>query len=209
MKSLIPWVCVVALLAGAYFLYSAGQAKEVELAVLRAQVEELKVARAENEELKKQVIPAAELTKLRKDNEDLPRLRAEIRQLRETSRELTNMVDKAARVQVGQAQALAAENAALRTQTQQLQDATAQAAQQQANAALAPACIATLRALEVAKHMWAADNARIAGSVPTVADLQPYLRAVLPACPSGGTYSINALGVFASCSVPGHVFNGK
>ena len=115
MKSLIPWVCVVALLAGAYFLYSAGQAKDVELAALRAQVEELKVARAEIDELKKQVIPTAELTKLRKDHEDLPRLRAEIRQLRETSRELTNMVDKAARVQVGQAQALAAENAALRT----------------------------------------------------------------------------------------------
>ncbi len=209
MKSLIPWVCVVALLAGGYFLYSAGQAKEVELAVLRAQVEELKVVRAENEELKKQIIPAAELTKLRKDNEDLLRLRAEIRQLRETSRELTNMVEKVARVQVGQAQALAAENAALRTQTQQLQDASAQAAQQQANAALAPACIATLRTVELAKHMWAADNARIAGSVPTLADLQPYLRTVVPACPSGGTYSINAVGVFATCSIPGHVFNGK
>ncbi len=41
--------------------------------------------------------------------------------------------------------------------------------------------------------------------IPTVQDLLPYLKdGVLPVCPSGGTYTLNAVGYLPSCSVPDH-----
>ena len=41
--------------------------------------------------------------------------------------------------------------------------------------------------------------------IPTALELLPYLKdAVFPTCPSGGTYTINAVGVPPTCSIPGH-----
>jgi len=42
--------------------------------------------------------------------------------------------------------------------------------------------------------------------LPTAQYLAPYLKdGVMPVCPDGGTYSINAAGEPPTCSVPGHV----
>jgi hypothetical protein len=36
--------------------------------------------------------------------------------------------------------------------------------------------------------------------------LLPYFKdGVIPACPAGGTYTLNAVGELPSCTVPGHV----
>jgi hypothetical protein len=65
------------------------------------------------------------------------------------------------------------------------------------------ACINNLRQLDAAKNEWALEKGKKAGDVPTKEDLLPYLRS-WPVCPSGGTYSINAVGEPPICSVPGH-----
>ncbi len=206
----IPWVLVLALLAGSYVLYSSGKGKDADLAQLRTENADLPKLRAENEELKKLSGQVAEVDRLRKDNEDLLRLRNEVRQLREQGQLLTNQIQSAqaemtqAQQQQQQAAKLAAENQALRTQTQQIQQA--QQAQTQAQAQTAAACLNNLRQLDGAKQAWALQNQKPAGAVPAMADLAPYLPAIAQmVCPGGGAYSLNGIGQPPTCSIPGHV----
>ncbi|HTX21820.1 MAG TPA: hypothetical protein VMD27_08190 [Candidatus Aquilonibacter sp.] len=65
------------------------------------------------------------------------------------------------------------------------------------------ACINNLRQIDAAKEQWALENGKKVGDVPTKDDLLPYLPS-WPVCPSGGTYSINAIGENPTCSIPGH-----
>ncbi|MDB6109241.1 MAG: hypothetical protein JWR69_991 [Pedosphaera sp.] len=205
MKSAIPWVCVLALLGGVYFLYSAGKTKEAELVQLRQQADELAKVRAENEDLKKLTAQVDEVVRLRKDNEDLLRLRNEVKQLRDQGKELTGKLQVAqsqgAQVQLQQQELskIALENQALRTQTQQFQQANAQ---NHANA-----CINNLRQIDGAKQQWALEHTKQPNAIPTLADIQPYLanKGAGMICPAGGSYTLNSLQAAPSCSVPGHV----
>ena len=66
-------------------------------------------------------------------------------------------------------------------------------------------CINFLRQVDGAKQEWALEHKKTANDVPTPTDLTPYLKnpsEIL--CPAGGAYSINAVGVAPTCSVPGH-----
>jgi hypothetical protein len=65
------------------------------------------------------------------------------------------------------------------------------------------ACINNLREIDAAKREWALENNKTNGDTPTKDDLTPYL-SHWPACPAGGTYSINPVGQPPTCSVPGH-----
>lgn len=200
MKSWLPWIVAVAALAGAYYFFSVGQAREAELAQLRPQAEEVKRLQAELAELKQQLVPAEELARMRKDLETLPRLRGEINQLRSQGKELSGNLQAAQRAQAVQQEVLSAENAKLRNQSQQSQEALNRLAQIQSSA---PACLGGLRALEVAKTLWAADNSKPPGSVPTFDEIKSYLGQPVAACAAGGDYALNAVGTPAACSVHG------
>ncbi len=65
------------------------------------------------------------------------------------------------------------------------------------------ACINNLRQLDAAKNQWALEKGKTATDVPTKEDLLPYL-GKWPACPQGGTYTINAVGEPPTCSIPNH-----
>lgn len=65
------------------------------------------------------------------------------------------------------------------------------------------ACINNLRMIDAAKAQWALEKGKNNGDVPTKEDLLPYLRR-WPVCPSGGTYTIGAIGELPTCSVPDH-----
>jgi len=68
------------------------------------------------------------------------------------------------------------------------------------------ACINNLRQIDAAKQQWALVNNKTDVDVPTALELQPFLKGgALPVCPGGGTYTINAVGLPPTCSVPGHV----
>src|ERR1035441_6130880 len=126
MKTLLPWLCVVALAFGLGWVYSNSQKKDAELAALRQDSQQLQQLRAELEDAKKTGPQASadELARLRKDNEDLLRLRNEVGQLRKEKQQL------AMQVQAAQSQAVGAQAQAeaLRTNLAQSGVAAAQAA---------------------------------------------------------------------------------
>lgn len=87
--------------------------------------------------------------------------------------------------------------------------APAQAAEQAATqgaeqtAAQASGCANALLLIEAAKAQWALENNKLPGASVTMADLAPYMNGAI-ACPGGGTYQLNPIGVRATCSIVAH-----
>lgn len=199
-KIWVIWVVVVVFLASEAFLFSANRQKQAALVQLgesrqqaeelQAQVEQLKNANAGSE--------AAEISRLRADNQDLPRLRNQVTQLQTANKKLT--------------QQLSAVNQQLNSTltTAQQQEAQLQqiaVANQQAQVdAERNACINNLRQIDAAKQQWALENNKTAHALPSVKDITPYFKdGIIPTCPSGGTYTLNAVDELPSCSIAGHV----
>jgi len=216
LKTILPWLCVAALVAAMLMQRSRSKGSEMELAALQLANQELKKARLDEEDLEKIQAQVAELGRLRKENEELHRLRNEVRQLREEKQGAARAgqsgqppvaqprADASAQPQVQrQLQQLMAENERLRAENQQFQ-------QLQINAAVnAPinACINNLRIIEGAKDQWALENKKVDGTAVSAQDLQPYLKNnTIPACPQGGAYTLNRVGTPPTCSIPGHVY---
>ncbi len=68
------------------------------------------------------------------------------------------------------------------------------------------ACIENLSKMDAAKQIWGVEHGKHDGDLPTDDELfgaELYIKEK-PECPSGGTYHINAIGVAASCTEPGH-----
>ncbi|HZQ45414.1 MAG TPA: hypothetical protein VFC07_00260 [Verrucomicrobiae bacterium] len=68
-------------------------------------------------------------------------------------------------------------------------------------------CINNLRQIDGAKQMWALENKKAEGDIPTWEDLKPYLHSGIPKCSQGGIYQLNKIGTDPACSIPGHVLN--
>jgi hypothetical protein len=211
MKSAIPWVLVVLLLGGVYFLYSEGKSKDAQIAQSAQQSAEFDQLKAENEELSKLKGAGEENARLRKDNEELPRLRGEVQrlnqQVKDLERKLTAAQAQGATLQQQQQQMsqLATENQNLKNQAQSNQQAAAQAAVQTMGKLHSITCVRNLRLLDSAKQRWAQDQGKGADAVPMPDDLLAYLpQNTFPVCPDGGAYTLNAVQVPAQCSVPGH-----
>lgn len=68
-------------------------------------------------------------------------------------------------------------------------------------------CVANLRQIEAGKEQWAMETNQASTATPTVANLVPdYIKnsaGTLPACPSGGTYTIANMTTNPSCSQGG------
>jgi len=212
-KNVFLWLCVLALLGGLLFLYASNRQKDAELTALREEKQQAEKLRAELEQAKTSAVEAQneEIARLRKDNQELFRLRNEIRQVREEKQQLTQQA-RTAQVEVqraqAQAQAARSEVQALRTNvpppapvlTPEQQAAAARYGQMQAFA-----CINNLRQLDGAKQQWALENKKTADAIPTARDLAAYLKdGVLPACPGGGAYTLNAVGTNPTCSISAH-----
>jgi uncharacterized phage infection (PIP) family protein YhgE len=193
-------LCALGLLAGTSLFVSGCSNKDAELAAQRQK--ELETLRAELEQAKATVASQEEeLTRLRKGNQELLRLRNEVHQLRDDKKQLSQQAQNA------QTQAQQAEAQVQAIQSQAQQAVQALAAQQQAASRQqqANACINTLRQLDGAKQQWALENKKDANAVLTWKDITPYLKGgQIPKCPSGGTYSLNAVGNVPTCSIPGH-----
>jgi prepilin-type N-terminal cleavage/methylation domain-containing protein len=69
-------------------------------------------------------------------------------------------------------------------------------------------CIENLSQIETAKQVWGVEAGRVDGDVPTEADLigpDRYIKKT-PVCAGGGTYSFNAIGATATCTIEGHSY---
>ena len=210
MKSILPWVVALALLGAAVFLFSSNRKLATESAALRTELAQLEALRTEVEQLKQNgsVAQAEELARLRKQTEEVLKLRNENRQLRDASKQLEQQAQTAqAREQAArtQAQTAAAQAAAVQAQAreQQIQAARARAegGAEQLNLGY---CINNLRQIDGAKQQWALENRKTITDVPTEKDVAPYLKNAFPKCPAGGNYTLGAAGVAPICSIAGH-----
>ena len=195
LKNWFLGLCLIVLLAGEFFLFLANRQKEAALEQARAAKQDAQQARADLEQL--QIADATEFSRLKAENQDLPRLRSQVAQLQATNKELSRQLDitlTAAQQQEGQLQQLQAEN-------QQVFAAAASEAESERNA-----CINNLRQIYIAKQQWALENNKTDAAIPTAQDLLPYFKdGIFPVCPSGGTYTIGAVGNAPTCSISGHV----
>ena len=208
LKIRVIWLCVVVLLATEVFLFMAKNQKDAALVQLHESQQKLAQTQADLDKLKNSSVAtlSAENAKLRAENQGLTQkfsqLQNEFNRLRGANQQLTQQLKTSrdtAQQQQEQLQQIQAEQmtgAATGTSTDQSSSAAAQH----------NTCINNLRQIDAAKQQWALENNATIDAVPTVQDLLPYFdNATFPVCPSGGTYTINAVGVLPTCSVPGHV----
>jgi hypothetical protein len=199
LKDVFLGVCIVALLASELLLFSANRQKDTALTALSAAKHAAEQAQSDLEQLKlaDATAQSTESSRLRTDNQNLSQKNSQLQnensQLRKTNQQLT--------------QQLQTISAGAQQQQQQLQELQTenQAVQQSEAAVERNTCINNLRQIDAAKQQWALENGKTADAIPTEQDLLPYFKdGVFPVCPSGGIYTINAVGLAPTCSIPGH-----
>jgi chromosome segregation ATPase len=209
LKDWMLWLCVAGLLVTEVVLISANRQKDRMQVALRESQQQVTQLQSDLDQLKNSSVTtlSSENARLRAENQGLAQKLATAQtagsQLRGQNQKLTQQLE-AAHSAVQQQQ----------QQLQQIQTESQQAATPPETPAETPAaaisqvnaCINNLRQIDAAKQEWALENNRTAAAVPAAQDLLPYLQDNLfPVCPSGGVYTINAVGVLPTCSIPGHV----
>lgn len=189
-------LCLIVLVVGEIFLFSANRQKSDALAQARTAKQAAEQLHADLDQLKTaDAAQALENTRLRSENQSLSKRLVQLQndngRLQKSNQQLTQQLD--------------ATSASAQQQQEQLQQIRAAAEQTQAEDER-NACINNLRQIDAAKQQWALENNKTADSVPAAQDLLPYFKdQAFPACPSGGIYTIGAVGVPPTCSIPGHV----
>jgi DNA polymerase III gamma/tau subunit len=212
LKDVFLGLCIVALFVSELFLFSANRQKDEAQSALRGanqQVSQLQndLQQATNSNAD---IRNTEFSRLRNENQELPALRNQVQQLTATNRVLAQQLQATltiAQQQQQQLQELQVQNETEQPQSQpQPQQFDTAAATQKVSQADVERneCLDNLRQIDAAKQQWALENGKSVDAVPTSEDLLPYLtNQTFPVCPSGGIYSINAVGIPPSCSIHG------
>jgi hypothetical protein len=205
MKTILPWILVVACAATAGSLYFSNSSKDAELKKMHEQVQQVEALNSQLEEVQKQAASQNEqIDAMRKDNDELLRLRNQVRQLTDEKAKL------AKDVQLAQSQAERSQAAIQQAQARMTENANSIAEQRilqlkQSQAAV-NTCINNLRQIDSAKQQWASDNQKTPDAVPTPQEIVRYFpNGQLPQCPGGGRYNLNAVSNSPTCSIPGHV----
>jgi septal ring factor EnvC (AmiA/AmiB activator) len=209
LKDLVLWLCVAALLATEVFLFMAKSQKDAAIVQLHESQQKGAQLQSDLDKLKNSSVAtlSTENARLRAENQGLSQkfsqLQNENNRLRGANQQITQQLQTsrdAAQQQQEQLQQMQTEN-------QQASTASEPSAEQSLSpAAQLNACVNNLREIDAAKQQWALENEKTVDAIPSVPELLPYLaNMVFPVCPSGGTYTINAVGVPPTCSVPGHV----
>jgi hypothetical protein len=152
---------------------------------------------------------------LKKEIEDVHRLRGEVTQLRKDKAlfEQASAENAQLRTQAQLAQKLQMENQALRNSYQSVAQTLQQQMQlgalaAQANPQLAQknSCIANLKQIDGAIQQWALENRKVAASPVDMRGVVEYLKgSVLPLCPAGGVYRPGPwVSGNPTCTIPGH-----
>lgn len=171
--------------------------ENLELREQTAQLKDLERVREENAQLTKKQSEAS------KDLLELVRLRGEVGTLKRQVVEAGKVREENAQLRLRQTQVQAAPQPAAALQPAVLMPTVPQP--QQGDAAQ-QSCIANMKQLEGAKQQWALENKKAATDMPTFQDLigeTKYIR-VMPVCPAGGQYILNAIQQLPQCSIPSH-----
>jgi hypothetical protein len=217
-SSFWAWFCAAVLAVGVLLLWASNSRKSAELGRVRAELQKTQEQYAELERAKADEAAAhsSEVERLRGENVDLTRLRDEVQQLRKEAQAQAAQASLAS-AQVQQQEQVQAERQRVLALDQQAQGQSAQR----------DACIENLRHIDEAKQKWgqkqfssfvlsgkilsasqretAVEHGRVGALIPTTQDIEVYFSgAVLPRCPAGGTYILNAVKEAPTCSIPGH-----
>ena len=177
LKRWVLWLCIAALLAGAFFLFNANLQRDAALVQLREARQVAGQLRAQLDQLKNSSVAtlSAENARLRAENQKLTQkfsqLQNENNQLRSTHQQLTKQLE--------------AEHADTQQQQEQLQTENQPAVvpappseqpSQPVSSAIAQrnACINNLRQIDAAKQQWALENSKTDDDIPTALELLPY-----------------------------------
>jgi hypothetical protein len=193
---ILPWFLTIVFAATTFLFYAKTQETAAEMAKLRAAVEQVQASH-EDAGAYAGNVDQNELERLRKENEEVYRLRNEVTKLQKEKQTLTQQL------QVARA------NAAMADQTAQndpvVQEEPPADPQTELQRQQAEKCIHNLEAIEEAKTMWAVAHNKNAGENVTLTDITSALpNNTMPLCPAGGVYNLNQVGIPCSCSIPGH-----
>ena len=197
------WACLVLVVVAEVALFRAYRDKDALQTDLNNSRAELRQAVTERDGLKNSSagLQAAELSRLRKQNQLLSNQVVQWR----TSLDELNFESRS------NALHLATARTALRLQQQHLEQLETQNQQildASATVIARKTCLSNLRFIDDAKQQWALDTGKPPRTVPKAKDLQIYFKdGVLPECPGGGTYSLNALNEVPTCSISGHALS--
>ena len=212
LKDLFQGLCVAALLVAGFLLFSANNKKTAaETAAREAQhqVDDLTalVAQLKADNAAAQ---ATDIVSMRAENKNLSQkfsqLQSDYTRLDSTNKLLLRQLSSYYETAVQQQEKLQAWEAASQQASQQATVAAREQTQAQKKAAQErDACIRNLKEIDAAKQKWALVNNKTDVDIPTERDLLTYFsNGVMPVCPSGGNYSVNAVGLPPTCSVAGH-----
>jgi len=211
-KNLFPGICLLLLIISEIFLFSANHQKSMAQAQLREAQEQVTDLQSQLDEATNSgaYAQSTEMGRLRGENQDLPRLRKQIQQLQADNEALKQQLGKTrqtAQQQQQQLDQIQAESEQAAEDQQAQAQAAAQVAAERA-ASQRTTCIANLRLIYAAKQAWALEKNKTDADTPTEQDLLPYIKGgAFPVCPSGGVYTIGAVGQAPSCSIPGHILS--
>ena len=200
LKRWFAWVCLVLVVVAEVSLFRAYSEKDALQADLRATQVQMHQMQDELNALRNSAtgLQATEISRLRRQNQILTNQVAVWRAA----------LDQATSESQSNAQHLATARAALRLQQdhlEQLQSESQQILDASVSIISRKTCISNLRLIDDAKQQWAAEYSKPQTAIPTVKDLLPYFKeGVFPACPDGGTYSLNKLDEVPTCSIAGH-----
>ena len=231
LKDAVLWLCVAGLLVTEVLLFRANGQRDAAQVKAREYQQKASQLQADLDQIRSSSVAtlSTENARLRAENQGwtqkYPQLQTENRQLREQNQKLNQQLDaahSAVQQQQQQLQQLQNESQAAETPSDSTAGTSASgsagtsadssgeatAGSPAAAAAMQNACINNLRQIDAAKQQWALENNRTASAVPTAQDLAPYLPdGLFPVCPAGGVYTINAVGLPPTCSVPGHTLS--
>jgi chromosome segregation ATPase len=205
LKRWFLWLCLAVIVVGEIMLYQANQRWDAAIVARDTAQHDADKARTDLEQFKASAAAAqgAEGDRVRRENQNLTQaitqLKSETNRLQKANQQLT--------------QQFAALGATAQQQAEQLKkwedvgkQASAAVQQTLSRAEVERnACIANLKQIDAAKLQWALQNNKAEDAIPTAQDLLPYFKdGVFPVCPSGGVYTINAVALAPTCSIPGH-----
>ncbi len=194
------WACLALVVIAEVALFRAYRDRDALQTDLNNSQAELRQAAAARDELKNSSagLQATEISRLRKQNQLLSN---QVVQWRAS-------LDEFSFESRSNALHLATARTALRLQQQhleQLENQNQQILNTSTEVITRKTCLSNLRFIDDAKQQWALDTGKPPATIPKVKELQIYFKdGVLPECPAGGMYSLNALNEVPTCSSPGH-----
>ena len=205
LKRWFLWLCLAVIVVGEVMLYQSNQQRDAAIVARDKAQHDAQVARTDLEQFKASAAAAqgAEGDRVRRDNQNLTQaitqLKSETNRLQQASRQLAKQLATITDAAQQQAEQLKQWEAVGKQASAAVQQSLSQA-QIERNA-----CIANLKKIDAAKLQWALQNNKAEDAIPTSQDLLPYFKdGVFPVCPSGGVYTINAVALAPTCSIPGH-----